>query len=144
MTAALAGWQASAGRRSATFPVSVTLPANGYLWCTRKAVSFTLAFGFAPDCEYSGDSDPAVPDLTGSSLQFANIGGRVRYTCIVRSAAILATDFSSSEIACAISISYPCRVGLAEVGFSPRTWYYWASLQTGAEKHVRGDPISSQ
>ena len=76
MTAALAGWQVSDGRRTVAFPVNMTLPARGYLWCTRRAVSFTLSFGFTPDCEYGGDSDPAVPDLTGSALTFANTAGR--------------------------------------------------------------------
>jgi len=73
----LEGWRVSDGRRTMTFPASVSIPAYGKLWCARRAVSFTLSFGYAPGCEYGGDSDPDVPDATGGSLQFANTGGRV-------------------------------------------------------------------
>jgi len=73
----LEGWQVSDGRRITAFPAGINLAANARLWCARKAVSFTVSFGFKPACEYSGNSDPTVPDLTGSALQFANTGGRV-------------------------------------------------------------------
>ena len=56
------------------------LPCNcrldGGVWCTGDAVAFTRSFGFAPDCEYGGDSDPAVPNMTGPSLRFGNNGGQ--------------------------------------------------------------------
>jgi hypothetical protein len=63
-------------RRTVSFPVGVNLDAQAKLWCARKAVSFTLTFGFKPDCEYGGDTDPTVPDMIGAALQFANNGGR--------------------------------------------------------------------
>ena len=60
-----------------TFPAGITLTGNAKLWCARKAVDFRLTFGAAPGCEYGGDTDPTVPDLTGTALTFANTGGRV-------------------------------------------------------------------
>ena len=44
----LEGWRVSDGRRTTTFPASVSLPAYGKLWCARRAVSFTLSFCYAP------------------------------------------------------------------------------------------------
>ncbi|MGC8782632.1 MAG: phospholipase D-like domain-containing protein, partial [Anaerolineae bacterium] len=73
----LAGWRVSDGRRTVTFGGELSLAAGARLWCARQAVSFALSFGFKPGCEYGGDTDPAVPDLTGTPLQFANTGGRV-------------------------------------------------------------------
>ncbi|MCX7670737.1 MAG: hypothetical protein N2439_11780, partial [Anaerolineae bacterium] len=73
----LAGWRVSDGRRTVTFGADLHLGAQAWLWCARRAVSFTLSFGFKPDCEYGGDTDRAVPDLAGTPLQFANTGGRV-------------------------------------------------------------------
>ena len=73
----LAGWKVTAGTRTVTFPAGMTLNANARLWCTRKAVDFRQTFGMSPGCEYGGDTDPAVPDLTGTTLTFTNTGGRV-------------------------------------------------------------------
>ena len=75
--ASLAGWQVTTGTRTVTFPQRITLTAHAKLWCARKAVDFRPTFGVEPGCEYGGDSDPAVPDLTGSALHFTNTGGRV-------------------------------------------------------------------
>ena len=72
----LEAWQVSDRSRTVSFPAGVNLDAKAKLWCARKAVSFTLTFGFKPDCEYGGDTDPLVPDLIGAALQFANTGGR--------------------------------------------------------------------
>ena len=73
----LAGWKVTAGTRTVTFPAGMTLNANAKLWCARKAVDFRQTFGVSPGCEYGGDSDPAVPDLTGTALTLTNTGGRV-------------------------------------------------------------------
>ena len=73
----LAGWQMTSGTRTVTFPAGITLHENAKLWCPRKAISFTLTFGTKPDCEYGGDTDPTVPDLTGIAITLANTGGRV-------------------------------------------------------------------
>ena len=74
----LAGWKVTAGTRTVTFPQGITLNGNAKLWCARRAANFRQTFGTASACEYGGDSDPAVPDLTGSTmLTFSNTGGRV-------------------------------------------------------------------
>jgi hypothetical protein len=73
----LAGWRVTDRLRTATFGADLQLDAAATLWCARTAVSFTLSFGFKPACEYGGDSDPAVPNLTGAALQFGNTGGRI-------------------------------------------------------------------
>ena len=74
----LAGWKVTSGTRTVVFPQGITLNGNAKLWCARKAVDFRQTFGTAPACEYGGDSDPAVPDLTGSTaLTFSNTGGRI-------------------------------------------------------------------
>ncbi len=73
----LGGWRFIAGTRAVTFPEGMTLPPLSRLWCARTAVDFTVSFGFKPGCEYGGDSDPDVPDLTGSAPRFGNTGGRV-------------------------------------------------------------------
>ncbi len=46
------------------------------LWLSRSAISFTVEFGFPPDYEYGGDSDPNVPDLSRSgNVALGNSGG---------------------------------------------------------------------
>jgi hypothetical protein len=75
----LAGWRLRANGRTATFPVTstITLPAAGGIWCTKTATSFQLSFGFAPACEWS-ESDPDVPNLTGSAPLLTNSGGLIQ------------------------------------------------------------------
>jgi hypothetical protein len=73
----LAGWKVTAGAHTVAFPAGMTLNAKARLWCTRKGVDFRQTFGMSPGCEYGGDTDPAVPDLTGTALTFTNTGGRV-------------------------------------------------------------------
>ena len=77
VTVSLADWKVTAGARTVTFPAGITLNANAKLWCAREAVDFRQTFGRPPGCEYGGDSDPAVPDLTGTAPTFNNTGGRV-------------------------------------------------------------------
>ncbi len=36
------------------------------IWLAKRAITFTQQFGFRPDYEYDADTDPAVPNLTGS------------------------------------------------------------------------------
>ena len=79
-TVSLAAWKVTAGTRTVTFPPGITLNANAKLWCARKATDFRQTFGVSPGCEYGGDSDPAVPDLTGAALSLTNTGGRVTLT----------------------------------------------------------------
>ena len=64
----LGGWYVTVGARAVTFPAKVSLGAHARLWCARKAADFTLTFGVKPGCEYGGDTDPTVPNLTGSAF----------------------------------------------------------------------------
>ena len=73
----LMGWKVTSGTRTVTFPPGITLNGNAKLWCARKAVDFRATFGMSPGCEYGGDSDPAVLDLTGTAVTLTNTGGRV-------------------------------------------------------------------
>ena len=77
MPASLAGYGVSDGSRLSTFPALTLAPGAG-LWCTGNALAFASAFGFAPECEYAVDSDPAVPNLSGPALRFGNSGGQLR------------------------------------------------------------------
>jgi phosphatidylserine/phosphatidylglycerophosphate/cardiolipin synthase-like enzyme len=73
--AQLAGYTLSDGRRVASFPAMI-LPAGAGLWCGYDSTAFHAAFGFAPDCEYGADANPAIPNLNGAALRFANTGGQ--------------------------------------------------------------------
>jgi PLD-like domain len=73
----LEGWRLTDGTRSLSFPGGFRLPPQAKLWCARQATAFRFTFGMAPGCEYAGDSDPDVPNLTGSAWQFSNTGGRL-------------------------------------------------------------------
>jgi len=73
----LDGWQVADGRRTDAFPPGLTLSAHTKLWCAKEATGFQVAFGFKPGCEYGADTDPTVPNLTGTALRFANTGGQV-------------------------------------------------------------------
>ncbi|MER2598497.1 MAG: phospholipase D-like domain-containing protein [Caldilineales bacterium] len=71
----LAGYAVGDGQRRVLFP-ALQLSAGEGLWCAGDARAFTRAFGYAPGCEYATDSDPAVPNLSGTALRFANTGGQ--------------------------------------------------------------------
>ena len=71
----LAGYGVGDGQRRVVFP-AMTLPPRTGLWCTGNAAAFARSYGFAPDCEYGADSDPQVPNLSGTALRFANNGGQ--------------------------------------------------------------------
>ena len=78
--ALLAGWQITGNGRTATFPITSTLtisPGAG-LWCTANPTIFRRTFGFAPECEWGADDDPAVPDLSGSTPRLTNSGGVIQ------------------------------------------------------------------
>jgi cardiolipin synthase A/B len=78
--ASLAGWQITGNGHTATFPVTstLTIPAGAALWCTADPTIFRRTFGFAPDCEWGTDDDPAVPDLTGNAPRLTNSGGVIQ------------------------------------------------------------------
>ncbi len=72
----LTGWQVSDGEGAVSFP-AYTLSPGQVIWAARTATSFTAEFGFSPDFEYGGNSDPGVPDLPGSAPLFANGGDEI-------------------------------------------------------------------
>ena len=78
--ASLAGWQITGNGHTATFPVTstLTIPASAALWCTADPTIFCRTCGFAPDCEWGTDDDPAVPDLTGNAPRLTNSGGVIQ------------------------------------------------------------------
>lgn len=71
----LAGYRVGDGQRTVTFPALTLAPGTG-LWCSGSAVTFARSHGFTPDCEYGADSDPLVPNLSGTALRFGNSGGQ--------------------------------------------------------------------
>lgn len=76
----LDGWRVAVGSRSVTFPPGMTLSPHAHVWCARRATDFRRSFAFLPGCEYVADTDPTVPNLTGSAPTLANTGGRVTLT----------------------------------------------------------------
>ena len=72
----LAGWQLTDNEDTVTFP-SLQLAPGARIWATKTATSFAEEFGFSPAFEYGGDSDPAVPDLTGTAPALANAGDEI-------------------------------------------------------------------
>jgi phosphatidylserine/phosphatidylglycerophosphate/cardiolipin synthase-like enzyme len=73
----LSGWQITDNEATVIFPPGTGLAYGRYLWCTKTAANFTREFGFSPDYEYGGNSDPNVPDMTGRAPTFANSGDEV-------------------------------------------------------------------
>ena len=72
----LGGWYLAddpSGTTGATFPDSAILAPGDSIWCARNGLAFADTFGFKPDYE-TDDSDPTVPELTGSWPGFANTG----------------------------------------------------------------------
>ncbi len=74
----LSGWQiGDSTTKRVTFP-AIALEAGHRIWCSKTATVFESQFGFPPGCEYGGDSDAAVPDLSGAAPIFNNGGDIVR------------------------------------------------------------------
>ncbi|HET6822756.1 MAG TPA: lamin tail domain-containing protein, partial [Anaerolineales bacterium] len=73
----LSGWQVTDGEGTVTFP-SYSFAAGARLWAAKTATTFRTEFGFSPDFEYGGNSDPTVPDMTGSVPALANTGDEFR------------------------------------------------------------------
>jgi len=75
-TADLSGWYLNdepGDATGATFPNGASLAPGAGIWCARSAVAFAGEFGFRPDYE-TEDTDPSVPELTGSWPGFSNDG----------------------------------------------------------------------
>ncbi|HJR80173.1 MAG TPA: lamin tail domain-containing protein [Anaerolineales bacterium] len=74
----LSNWQVTDGEGTVTFP-SYSFGAGARLWAAKTATTFRTEFGFSPDFEYGGNSDPAVPDMTGATPPtLANTGDDFR------------------------------------------------------------------
>lgn len=73
----IGNWQVSDGEGTVSFPNDAAL--NGYekIWLSKSAVAFKSEFGFLPAYEYGGDSDPGVPDMTGTAPSLTNTGDQV-------------------------------------------------------------------
>jgi phosphatidylserine/phosphatidylglycerophosphate/cardiolipin synthase-like enzyme len=76
-SAQLSGWQVTDGEGTLTFP-SYSFAAGARLWAAKTATTFRTEFGFSPDFEYGGNSDPTVPDMTGTVPALANTGDEFR------------------------------------------------------------------
>jgi hypothetical protein len=70
----IAGWELSDTHGTVVFPVGAILAPHQKVWASKSAAAFSKEFGLKPDYEYGGDSDPAVPDMSGSPLSLANSG----------------------------------------------------------------------
>ncbi len=74
----LSGWcldDDTSGTSCAIFASGTLLPGQR-IWVASRATSFTLSFGFPPDYE-AEDTDPGVPDLSGSWPGYSNTGDEV-------------------------------------------------------------------
>ncbi|MCI0393958.1 MAG: lamin tail domain-containing protein [Chloroflexi bacterium] len=72
----LSGWQLNDGSTTAVFPAGVTLSPGQAIWLTKQATDFAAQFGFPPDFEVS-ESDPSIPNLSGSWPGYSNTGDEV-------------------------------------------------------------------
>ena len=73
----LGGWQVTDGEGRITLPDLMVTP-DEMVWCAKEAAAFAQQWGFAPDCEYGADSDPNVPNATGSAPRLANTGDELQ------------------------------------------------------------------
>jgi hypothetical protein len=72
----LQGWKISDNEGTVTFP-AYSLGVGQRIWATRTATGFKEEFGLKPAFEYGGNSDPTVPDMSGTAPTFANTGDEV-------------------------------------------------------------------
>jgi cardiolipin synthase A/B len=80
----LSGWQvakiaADGSSVTAVLPPGTVLDPGQGLWLARQAMAFVQHFGFLPDLEMQ-DTDPAVPEMSGSWPRFHNDGDE----CLLR------------------------------------------------------------
>ncbi len=73
----LGGLQATDGE-SAIFLPDLVLTPGERVWCAKQATAFEQVWAFKPDCEYQGDTDPDVPDATGTALSLNNDGDELQ------------------------------------------------------------------
>ena len=73
----LYGWRVTDGEGTITLP-DLTLRPRALLWCARQAVDFEAVWGEQPACEYGDDTDPDVPNATGTILNLNNGGDELQ------------------------------------------------------------------
>lgn len=73
----ISNWQLTDNEGTVTFPASTSLAAGGRLWLARQADTFKTTWGFLPNFEYGADTDPTVPQMTGTAPVLANTGDEV-------------------------------------------------------------------
>jgi len=69
-TITLTNWIATDGE--GTLNLTGTLDPGQSVWIAKRAVTFTQQFGFKPNYEYDADTDPLVPNLSGSAPLLAD------------------------------------------------------------------------
>jgi len=67
-TITLTNWIVTDGQGEGTVNLTGTLAPDQSIWLARYAITFTQQFGIKPAYEYGGDTDPSVPNLTGSAV----------------------------------------------------------------------------
>ena len=73
----LGGWRVNDGVASMVLPDLLLQPGQ-IAWCVREAAAFEAIWARKPDCEYHGDTDPAIPNAIGSLSNFNNAGGQIQ------------------------------------------------------------------
>jgi phosphatidylserine/phosphatidylglycerophosphate/cardiolipin synthase-like enzyme len=86
-SADLAGWSLSDNVSTISLPSGAILLPGHFLWLANEATGFHRQFGFPPAYETT-DTDPAVPNLTGTWPGFSNTGDEA----ILRDPALVVQD----------------------------------------------------
>ncbi|CAG0975774.1 hypothetical protein ANRL4_01555 [Anaerolineae bacterium] len=102
----LSSWTATDGEGVITLTGS--LDVGNSIWIANKAVSYTLEFGYPPDYEYGGNTDPAVPDLArqgnfilangGDELMLKNSAAMIVDSVVWGTGSITGTGWSGATI----------------------------------------------
>ncbi len=73
----LGGWHVTDGEGTLTLPDLVVSPGQE-IWCTRQAVAFEKVWAQTPACEYQSDTDPDVPNASGTIPDLNNNGDELQ------------------------------------------------------------------
>ncbi len=73
----LGGWRITDGEGTINLPDLVLNPGQR-AWCARQARAFRQVWGWLPQCEYHQDTDPQVPNATGTAPYFNNRGDSIQ------------------------------------------------------------------
>ena len=102
----LTNWKVTDGEGVMTLTASLGPGAS--LWIAKAAISFTLEFGYLPDYEYGGNSDPNVPDLarsgnialadTGDQIIVKNDAGTIIDSVVWGNGTLTGTDWNGATI----------------------------------------------